>query len=216
MTFRVHGFIIGKNDVREYDRAFTLYTKEHGKVSVMTIGVRKITSKLCGNLELFSEVALGLARGRSLDRIAHVEMIDRHLSIKEQLEKSSVLYYFFEIFNHLIKDGQRDDDLYALVVDFFSSLHDVPSGKAGLAGCAALLKLGMALGCQERSNGIIQTLQRSQSILTFVKNRSNQERNDLLGYTERFVRNQCDIQPQSKAYFDFYTAISTKYGKNAV
>ena len=209
MTFRVHGFIIGKNDVREYDRAFTLYTKEHGKVSVMTIGVRKITSKLCGNLELFSEVSLGLARGRSLDRITHVEMIDRHLPIKEQLEKSSTLYYFFEVFNHCVKDGIRDDDLYALVGDFFSSLHDVPSGKAGLVGCAALLKLGMALGCQERSSGILQTLQRSQSILTFVKNRSHQEHHDLLRHAERFVRNQCDVQLLSKAYFDHYTPCKT-------
>lgn len=204
MTYSTRGFIIAKEDTREYDRLFTIYTKEHGKMTVLAQGVRKINSKLCGNLEPISEVSLIIARGRSLDRITGVEMLDRFLPIKEQLGKMSVAYFFFEVFNHLIKDGQRDDQLYELVGDFFTALHAVQISKAGLVGSAALVRLSCVLGYQGRSKGIIQSLQRSQSLLTFVRGRKPQDYQALLRCTRTFIENQCEQPPRSTAYFEHY------------
>lgn len=204
MTYSVQAYIIGKNDSREYDRIFTIYTKEHGKMTVLAQGVKKITSKLCGNLELFSQVTCILARGRALDRIAHVEMIDRFLPIKEQLEKHSAAHYFFEVFNYLVKDGQSDESLYELIRDFFSGLMMVGAGKAGVVSCASLVRLSMAMGYQGRSKGVVQSLQRAQSINTFAMRCTRQESRDLLQSAQSFIRGHCDRPLRSTAYFDFY------------
>lgn len=204
MTYSTVGYIIDKEDVRECDRMFTLYTKEYGKMTVFAQGVRKITSKLCGNLEPISRVSLIVARGRSLDRITGVEMLDRFLPIKEQLGKCSTAHYFFEVVCHLVKDGQQDDKLYELIGDFFTALHGVQVSKAGLVGSAALVRLSGILGYQGRSKGIIQSLQRSQSLLTFVRNRSRQDYQALLRCTRDFIENQCEQLPRSTAYFEHY------------
>lgn len=204
MTYSTIGYIIGKNDSREYDRTFILYTKEHGKMTVFAQGVRKISSKLCGNLEPISKVSLIVARGRSLDRITGVEMLDRFLPIKEQLGKMSAAYFFLEVFNHLVKDGQRDDKLYELIGDFFTALYAVQVSKAGLVGSAALIRLSGVLGYQGRSKGVIQSLQRSQSLLAFVRGRKSQDYQTLLHCTRDFIENQCELIPRSTAYFEHY------------
>lgn len=204
MTYSATGYIIGKEDVREHDRIFTLYTKEFGKKIVLAQGVRKITSKLCGNLELLSSVSLVLARGRSLDRITGVEMLDRFLPVKEQLGKCSAACYFLEVFNHLVKDGQQDSGLFELMCDFFNSLASVHTSKASFVGSAALVKLGSVLGYQGRSKGIVQSLQRSQSLLTFVRGRTKQECQAIARSAQTFVHDQCEKQLLSAAYFEYY------------
>ncbi len=213
MTYTVTGYIIGKEDVREYDRIFTLYTKECGKMTVLAQGVRKITSKLCGNLESLSHVSCQLAKGRSLDRITGVEMLDRFLPIKEQLRKCSTAFYFFEVFNHLVKNDQQDEELYELVCDFLNSLRDIQVLKIGPIGNTALVRLSMLLGYEGRSKKIIQSLQRSRSIMSFVKSRTKQEYGELLRCAQAFVRDQCERQMNSKAYFDFYALQQSKDGE---
>lgn len=59
--------VLRKVDYGEADRIYTLLTREHGKVGAIAKGVRRSTSRLAGALEMFSQVDVQLARGRSLD-----------------------------------------------------------------------------------------------------------------------------------------------------
>ncbi|MEK7649265.1 MAG: DNA repair protein RecO [Patescibacteria group bacterium] len=206
MTFSVHGFIVDKEDWREYDRTFTLYTKEYGKIVVLAQGVRKINSKLCGNLEPLSEVVCMIARGRSINRIASVEMRDRFLVIKEQLEKCAIAFFFFDVINQLIKEDMRDDALFRLLQDFFSSLQDAKAGKAYTIGIAALVKLSCILGHQPYSKGITQSLMRSQSLLAFSRGRTKADYHNLSARMTAFLENMCDRPLRSKDFFDFYAS----------
>ncbi|MDO8572101.1 MAG: recombination protein O N-terminal domain-containing protein, partial [bacterium] len=73
MTFKATGYIIGKKYFREADRLYTIYTAEYGKIEAMAQGVRKLSSKLAGHLELFHKASFTIAKGKQIDRIATVD-----------------------------------------------------------------------------------------------------------------------------------------------
>ncbi len=210
MTYTVRGFIIGKEDIREYDRLFYLYTEEQGRMVALAQGVRKISSKLCGNLEPLSHVTCGIARGKSLDRIASVTMHNRFLPVKEQLEKCSAAQFFFEVLNQLVKDGQSDEALCHLIGDVLVTLEEAKSGQASAIGIAALAKLSMILGLQSTAPKSLQLLHRTQSLTRFNKVASKADHKDLFRRVQVFIQNNCDRPLRSKEFFDFYSLISTK------
>ncbi len=65
MTYKVTGVILNKKNWGEYDRLFILYTLELGKLAVVGPSVRRVTSKLAGNLETFVLANFTLAKGAS-------------------------------------------------------------------------------------------------------------------------------------------------------
>jgi len=73
MTRLVKGIILRKQDYRESDRLFVIYTDELGKIEAVAKGVRKIKSKMAGHLELFSIVNLMVAPGKNYYQIAGAE-----------------------------------------------------------------------------------------------------------------------------------------------
>ncbi|HEY2004483.1 MAG TPA: DNA repair protein RecO [Candidatus Saccharimonadia bacterium] len=74
-TYQTTGIVIGRTNFGEADRIVRFLTPEHGKVSAVAKGVRKIKSRAAGHLELFGEVSLMLATGRNLDVVTSARLI---------------------------------------------------------------------------------------------------------------------------------------------
>ncbi|MBI2593599.1 DNA repair protein RecO, partial [Candidatus Daviesbacteria bacterium] len=60
----VEGIILKRTNFGEADRMLTVLTKNLGKITVIARGVRKITSRRAGNVELLNVVKLGLFKGK--------------------------------------------------------------------------------------------------------------------------------------------------------
>ncbi|HEY6736475.1 MAG TPA: DNA repair protein RecO [Candidatus Saccharimonadia bacterium] len=74
-TYQTTGIVIGRTNFGEADRVIRLFTAEHGKLSVVAKGVRRIKSRAAGHLEPFGEVNLTLTTGRgSLDVITSARL----------------------------------------------------------------------------------------------------------------------------------------------
>ncbi len=113
MTFKTDAIIINKCDVRDYDRLYTLYTAEHGKLRATASGVRKISSKLAGSLELFTYATFTIAKGRGTDRIATVDVRNNFRTIIENLDATASAMYCLEITDQLVKEGESDQELFS-------------------------------------------------------------------------------------------------------
>lgn len=146
MTCKVTGYIIAKKDFRDTDRLFTLYTAEQGKIQAMAQGVKKVSSKLSGHLELFHKAAFTIAKGTYTDRIATVDTIHRSEHIKYTLGKCIAASYCMEVTDQLVKWGECDQTLYRLIEDFFSYLEQVPEGKAALLSKLYIVQFSRILG----------------------------------------------------------------------
>ena len=51
----VHAVVLRSEDLGEFDKRLTLYTKEFGKLKAKIVGVKKVASKLRSLTTLFTE-----------------------------------------------------------------------------------------------------------------------------------------------------------------
>ncbi|MDP2656468.1 MAG: DNA repair protein RecO [bacterium] len=129
MTFKTIGIIIAKRDGRDADRVYTIYTKEHGKISALAKSVKKITSKLAGHLELFTYATFTIARGRGRDHIATVDAIAHFVPSFDKSDRLIAALYCLECTDQMVRDAHRDDELFDLLYGFIQEVAggDIPS-----------------------------------------------------------------------------------------
>ncbi len=203
MTYKVQGIIIGKKDHRDADRHFVLYTYEQGKIPVLAKSARKIESKLSGNLELLNHALFTIGKGRSLDRIATVDVLGNFQAIKNNLYALSSALYCLEIFDVLVKWEHRDESLFLLLVDFLETLKKTPrtSAQKTLAHLF-ILKLSYLLGLYEARTELDDIHRRlfAGSLADCLE--QSLPTDALEAGVCRFLQNNLDVFPRSQAYFD--------------
>ncbi|MFA5047887.1 MAG: DNA repair protein RecO [Patescibacteria group bacterium] len=122
MTQITTGIVFKKSDYGDYDGCYTIYTRDFGKINAIAKGTKKVTSKLCGNLEPYSAVELMLAQGARLKRIAAVKTINNYSSIKKDLVKIVIASYFIESVDNLTVWEAEDGRNFDLLLQFLTAL----------------------------------------------------------------------------------------------
>lgn len=122
-AFRTEGIILRRLDFGEADRILTVFTPQHGKLSVIAKGARKLTSTKTGHVELFTRADMLIHRGRDLSILTQVEMIAPYLPIREDLQRGAYANYAMELLDRFTSDGEEDQRaLFALVTDTLERL----------------------------------------------------------------------------------------------
>ena len=117
MTRLISGIILKKQDYRESDRLFVIYTDELGKIEAVAKGVRKIKSKMAGHLELFSVVNLMVAPGKTYYQIAGADREKNFLNIKSDLGKTVLASFCLEVVDIFTKTDHPDLKIYELIYE---------------------------------------------------------------------------------------------------
>jgi len=114
------GIILSKKDFSEADRILVLFSKKNGRVSLMAKGVKKLKSRKRGHLEVFNEIKFSASETKGMDIVTDVEKID-NLEFKT-LNKISLAYYFVEIVNKVSQEGEKNEELYSLLLNYLNRL----------------------------------------------------------------------------------------------
>jgi DNA repair protein RecO (recombination protein O) len=114
--------VIEKKSIGETDRIFVLYSKRYGKLSVIAKGVRKPKSRKRGSLEVFNEIKYSASKGKTLDYMTEVEVVDGFNDIRNDLKRVSVAYFFIEVVNKITRDEEPNSEFYDLVTDYLNAL----------------------------------------------------------------------------------------------
>ncbi|MCL4507574.1 MAG: DNA repair protein RecO [Chloroflexi bacterium] len=109
--------VIRHSNYGEADRILTIMTPELGKLRVIAKGVRKITSRKAGHVELFTRVRLLLARGRTFDIISQAETVEAYRPLREDLLRGSYAHYLSELIDAFAQEGSEDSALYDLLAN---------------------------------------------------------------------------------------------------
>ena len=118
MYLRTEGVILKRKNFGEADRIVTIYTRDQGKVVALAKGVRRPRSKKAGHLELGSWCKVFIARGKSLDLLAEVEL-KRAFGIADfKTSKANKIYHLLELVDALTADHQKNLEAYILLVQF--------------------------------------------------------------------------------------------------
>ena len=122
--YRTEAIILRRQDFGEADRFLTLYTPGLGKRRVLAKGVRKLTSRKAGHVELFTHSRLLVAKGRSLDIVTQAETINPFLPVREELARASCAYYVAELVDRFTEEGEENRRLFDILLNALFWLGD--------------------------------------------------------------------------------------------
>jgi len=121
-SYSSEGMVLARRNYGEADRIVSLYTKNHGRVSLIAKGVRRPKSRKRGHLEVFSHVRFQASTGHGLDLMTEAEAIGDFKEIRKSLKKVSLAYYFCEVIGRITHEGEPNEKLFNLILEYLEKL----------------------------------------------------------------------------------------------
>jgi hypothetical protein len=121
----VEGIILKRANFGEADRMLTVLTKTMGKISVTARGVRKITSRRAGNVELLNLVRIGLFKGKGFT-LTEAESLETFPRIKSNLATSTAAFHILELSDRLLPENDPNFRAYELVKETLIIMEENP------------------------------------------------------------------------------------------
>lgn len=125
-AFTSEGIIVKRSNFGEADRLLTVITPFKGKITVLARGVRKITSRRGGNVELLNKVKLHLFKGQGMTVLNEAESLATFPKIKSDLILSSYGSYIAEISEKLLAENEPNPKAYQLLSAILALLENNP------------------------------------------------------------------------------------------
>lgn len=138
------GIILARTDYGEADRILTLLTPDHGKLSLLAKGVRRVKSKLAGGIELFSISQITFIKGRGrVDSLISTRLLKHYDRIVKDLDRTMVGYELIKQLNRAT-EAAPEADYFHLTEQLFEALDDpeISLELIKLWFAAQLLRLG--------------------------------------------------------------------------
>lgn len=126
LFYKAEGIILKRKNIGEADKILTLFTKQRGKIRLLAKGIRKITSRRSGHLEVFSHVYVLVRTGKSFEYITEVTStpID---GFRTDLRRASMGYYVCELVDALMPDHEEHVSVFELLHRALRSLSTMES-----------------------------------------------------------------------------------------
>lgn len=123
---KVEGIILKRRNLGEADRILTVFTLQKGKISVLAKGVRRITSRRSGNVELLNRCVMYLHSAKTFLILTEAESLDTYPNLKKNLTLSASAFEIIELVDKLTAENQENRSLYEHLVKVLQKLSDNP------------------------------------------------------------------------------------------
>lgn len=121
-NFSDQAIVIKRHNYAEADRIVTLFTLNHGKITAMAKGVRRITSRKAPHLEPFSHAKLYFAVTRGLPLITQAETISSFPHLRSALYSTSLAFQAMEVIDKIIPEQQAQPEAFYQLIVLLQSL----------------------------------------------------------------------------------------------
>ena len=128
-TYHTQAIILKRTNLGEADRLITAFTKHRGKLTLIAKGIRRLTSRKKGHLELFNQVKIFCAKGKSIDIITEAETINNFSQLRKNLNAVRIAYLFSELVDQLTAENQEHQFVYQLLLDHLKQLNQPTASK---------------------------------------------------------------------------------------
>ncbi|MFH2063403.1 MAG: DNA repair protein RecO [bacterium] len=146
-TYRDVGVVLRTRGLRGDDRLYSVFTEEHGKVSLLAKGMRKTRSKMSPHMATFGTVEIMVARGRQFDRLAGASLTATHRNIVSSLERTATVQSLLLAVDSLTRRELPEPRIFWLLQEFMAVMDgDLPAGGGRQVMNAAMVKLFDVLG----------------------------------------------------------------------
>ena len=125
-AFKTEGIVLKRRNFGEADRILTVFSLSSGKISVLAKGVRRITSRRAGNVELLNRVSMFLHKTKGMPILTEAESLQTFEKLKADLKLSTVAYHIIELIDKLTAENQENRILYEHLVQVLRRLERKP------------------------------------------------------------------------------------------
>lgn len=144
-TYSARGIVLRKTKLGEADLVVTMLAEDGSQLRAVAKGARKPTSSFAARLELYSEVDLLLARGRTLDIVKEARLVASNERVRCDMEHAAGAAPMAELLDRVTQMGLETPRLFALTKAALASLGRVEAPQVPAVCAAHLLKtLGFA------------------------------------------------------------------------
>ncbi len=120
--YRDKGVVLRTYKLGEADRIIVIMTQDHGKVRAVAKGIRKTKSKIGARLEVLSHVEVLLYKGKDLDTVNQVELIESSAPLHADLDRLTQGLSMLEAVDMIADDRQPSPHLYRMLVGALNAL----------------------------------------------------------------------------------------------
>ena len=125
--YRDKGIVLRSYKLGESDRIVVMMTEHHGKIRAVAKGIRKTKSKIGARLEPMSHVDVLLYKGRELDTVSQVELIDSSARLHNNLDKLTQGMSMLEAVDQIAEDRESSPHLYRMLQGALNALMEQDS-----------------------------------------------------------------------------------------
>ena len=118
------GIVLARRTYGEADRILSIFSKNHGRLSLIAKGVRKVASRKRGHIEVFNLIKFAAVRGKGLDLITEAETIDNYSEVRKSLNKVALAYFFMETIGRTTRESEKNTELFGLIKHHLDLLKD--------------------------------------------------------------------------------------------
>ena len=152
-TYHVRGIVLRRETWRDAARLYTIYTREAGKILAVGRGTRKVLSKLGPHLEPYGLVDLHVARGRKTETLCGAIMVRPPDPFAADGRRYLAASFAAEMFDHFVKTGDPDPDLWRLLDAWYADLAATPAERVDARISAFVWRFMSHLGYRPKLDG---------------------------------------------------------------
>ena len=125
--YKTEAIILRTMDLGEADRVLTVLTPQRGKLRVVAKGVRRPRSRISGGVDVFNDVQLVLAAGRTFDVVTQVSLEDPHLTLRADLGSTAAAWYLAELADRFCEEHAESHAAFVLLAQALAALDAPPA-----------------------------------------------------------------------------------------
>ena len=96
-THRTRAIVLGRTKLAEHDLIVTMLALDGQQVRAVAKGARKPGGRLASKVEYFCEADVLLAKGRSLSILSEAALLDAHVALRGDPERSAAAFVVLEV-----------------------------------------------------------------------------------------------------------------------
>lgn len=121
-NYTSEAIVLRRNNYGEADRILSIYSVNQGRISLIAKGVRKPKSKKRGHIEIFGYIKFSAMKTKGMDMLIEAEVIDDFKSVRSNLKKVALAFYFIEVIAKITHEGEANHTLFELLLNSLKSL----------------------------------------------------------------------------------------------
>lgn len=125
--YKTQGIVVGREDVADSDRMFSIFSKDFGRVEVAGKAIRKINSKLKGGIDLLYLADIEFVQGKHRKTLTDAFSLEKFKNISESPEKFMIASRICGIVDEFIGGQEPDEQIFNLLNETLDKLNVYPA-----------------------------------------------------------------------------------------